>query len=139
MKILVKIKNPAKRKLLMDLEVELPAYISTLRELLTEMVRWQVAEYNAKKLETPLQFFISENELQQQAETTGKVGFGARYNERNADPDQAVEVAIQAFEDGLFRIFAGTDELTVLDEPLTLADGAEIMIIKLTMLAGRMW
>ncbi len=139
MRILVKIKNPAKRKPLMDLEVELPVSVSSLRELLTEMVRWQVAEYNAKKLETPLQFFLSEDELKQQAETTGKIGFGARYNERNADLESAVEVAIQAFEDGLFRVFAGTDELTALDAHLSLEDGTEIMIIKLTMLAGRMW
>ncbi len=139
MKIVAKVKNPAKRKLLMELEVELSGGISTLRELLAAMVRWQVAEYNAKKLETPLQFFLSESELQQQAGATGKVGFGARYNERDADPDQAVAVAIQAFEDGLFRVFAGTEELTGLDEPLKLADGAEVMIIKLTMLAGRMW
>ncbi len=139
MKIRVKLKNPARRKSLMECEIELPDSVSTLRELLISLVQFQVGEFNAKKVDVPLPLFLTEDELREQAGRVGKIGFGARYDERAADPAGAVKVALSAFEDGLFRVFSGMDELTALDAPLRLEEEAEIMIIKLAMLAGRMY
>ena len=53
--------------------------------------------------------------------------------------ETAVAAALQAFEDGLYRVFAGTVELEKLESPLTLAPDENLTFIRLTMLAGRMW
>jgi hypothetical protein len=47
--------------------------------------------------------------------------------------------ALQAVEDGLVRIFREDEELTELDAPLSLPEGATLTFIRLTFLTGRMW
>lgn len=69
----------------------------------------------------------------------GKIAFGIVYGEKKPDVDEAVKTAIQGFEDGLFRVFRGMDELTELDREEKFNEGDEITFIRLTMLAGRMW
>ncbi len=129
----------------------------TLRELIAELVRQEVRRFNAvptedssmenrpAKVETVLRF-LTETELQQTAEQVGKVGFNARYDARKADESQAVTTAIQAFEDGIYRVFQESRtpehtpmELEQLDTKLDLADGDRLTLIRLVMLAGRMW
>ena len=46
------------------------------------------------------------------------------------------QYVVDAFTD---RVFAGNTELTSLDAPLELAPDETITLIRLTMLAGRMW
>lgn len=140
MRIFVTMKQLGKRRdVLNRIPLELPGVPATLRELLSMIVRLQVAEYNEKKLEQPIFRYLTENQLRDTAEAAGKVGFGTRYNENDANPETAVAAALQAFEDGLFRVFAETIELEKLDSPLTLAPDENLTFIRLTMLAGRMW
>ena len=140
MRIFVTIKQLGKRRdVLGRIPFDLPEAPRTLRDLLTMMVETMVAQYNARKLETPVFHYLAEDDLRNSADQTGKIGFGTRYNENDADPECAVTTAIQAFEDGLYRVFAGNTELTSLDAPLELAPDETITLIRLTMLAGRMW
>ncbi|MBQ3915895.1 MAG: hypothetical protein II690_04830, partial [Ruminococcus sp.] len=57
--------------------------------------------------------------------------------EQNLEP--AVNNAIQAFEDGLYRIFQGENELEGLDTAIDINANDELTFIRLTMLTGRMW
>ena len=140
MRIFVTMKQLGKRRdVLGRSPFDLPEAPRTLRDLLTMMVKTMVAQYNARQLEAPVFHYLAEDDLLNTAEQTGKVGFGARYNENDADPERAVTTAIQAFEDGLYRVFTGDAELTSLDAPLGLAPDETITLIRLTMLAGRMW
>lgn len=140
MRIFVTMKQLGKRRdVLGRIPFDLPEAPRTLRDLLTMMVKTMVAQYNARQLETPVFHYLAEDDLLNSAEQTGKVGFGTRYNEKDADPERAVTTAIQAFEDGLYRVFTGNTELTSLDAPLGLAPDETITLIRLTMLAGRMW
>lgn len=66
----------------------------------------------------------------------GKIGFGIPFGSRQADPDLAVQTAIQAFNDGLVRIFVNDRELESLDGPMELRDGDELTILRLVMLTG---
>lgn len=66
----------------------------------------------------------------------GKIGFGIPYGNREADPEEAVETAIQGYEDGLFRFFVGDREVESLDAPLTLQEEDTITILRLVMLTG---
>lgn len=68
----------------------------------------------------------------------GKIAFGA-YRKDQYTPEKAWEILQQDFKDGLFRVFFNGQEYTLLKEELDLQDENELVIIKLVMMAGRMW
>ncbi len=70
---------------------------------------------------------------------TGKVGFGAIYNHNKVDIATAQETAIVAFEDGLYAVFYGDDQLESLTEEIDLSQNKSITFIRLTFLAGSYW
>jgi hypothetical protein len=70
---------------------------------------------------------------------TGKVGFGAVYNHNKVDIAKAQENAIVAFEDGLYALFQGDDQLESLNEEIDLSQNKSITFIRLTFLAGSYW
>ena len=69
----------------------------------------------------------------------GKIAFGIIYGNQEPDVEDAIAVATQAFEDGLYRVFVNGEETEQLDGRLALQDGDEVSLIRLTMLAGRIW
>lgn len=110
----------------------------SLRQLITEIIALNVEQLNEKKLEKPFLHFLTNEEIVIQS-STGKVGFDTKYNENKSDEQEAVNTAIQAFRDGLFKVFLNEKEQEALDIPLLLQDGDEVVFIRLTMLTGRMW
>ncbi|MFD1602496.1 hypothetical protein ACFSJW_21270 [Flavobacterium artemisiae] len=70
---------------------------------------------------------------------TGKAGFGALYNHNQVDLAKAQENAIQAFEDGLYAVFYGDDQLETLTEQIDLSQNKNLTFIRLTFLAGSYW
>lgn len=70
---------------------------------------------------------------------TGKVGFGAVYNHNKVDIAKAQENAIVAFEDGLYALFQGDDQLESLTQEIDLSQNKSITFIRLTFLAGSYW
>jgi len=139
MKIVVTVKSVGKKKAyLTQKEWELLDEPTTLRELITAVVRKNVQDFNNKEVEVPLMNYLTKSDIEQQS-VTGKVGFGAHYNESKADVTEAISAAIQAFEDGLYKVYVREEEMEKLDIPLQCQDGDVVAFIKLTMLAGRMW
>ena len=117
---------------------DLPDGISTLRELLTELVKTEVGRYNEKGTDRQVIPFLTGEKIEEQAET-GKVGFGRIYSDRKADEKKAAENACQCFSDGLVRVFQNEEELTELDAPVRLQEGDCLTLIRLTFLSGRLW
>ncbi|PGY08376.1 hypothetical protein [Bacillus sp. AFS031507] len=140
MKIYVTMKSLAMRKAyLTKKEIHLEGFPTTLRVLLTELVSIQIQEFNATtQTETNMVSFLTNKEIEQQV-YAGKVGFGNKYSDQKANLQTAARVAIQAFEDGLYRVFINEKESIDLDERLGLQEDDQLTFIKLTMLAGRMW
>lgn len=139
MQVYVKIKALGKRKdVLPPLPYELPEGIGSLRELLTAFVEAEVARYNGKDTEAPLLSCLTAEEIKAQSET-GKVSFGRLWSDRKADRAKAAETAVRAFQDGLVRVLMDDTELTELDAPLAVREGAVFTFVRLTFLAGRMW
>jgi len=132
-------KSAGKRRPVFDhIPCELPDTVSTLRELLTALVREEVTAYNQKKMGVKMLPFLSKEEIEEQA-SVGKVGFGRIYTDRKADFEEATANAIQCYLDGLVRVFQNGDELERLDEKIEIHDGDCFTLIRLTFLAGRMW
>ncbi len=124
-----------KRPVLAAVPFPLEGRPDTLRGLLTASVRTCVAAYHAR-LEAADRPAPMPEEALAAMEAVGKLAFGLSHGERRADPEEACRTAVLAFEDGLFRVFHGQEELTELDAPLALNENDAVTFIRLTFLTG---
>ena len=106
----------------------------TLRELLSELTLRGLVEAQSAPVDTPM----TEADMAAQA-VEGSIRFGERYGENRDTAPHALQVMLQAFTDGLFRVFVDGEENTSLDTSLTLREGSEVVFVRLTMLTGLMW
>lgn len=139
MDVYVKVKALGKRKdLLAPTRYSLPDGIGSLRQLLTAVAQQEAERYNRKEPDTQQIPILTRQEIEDRA-NTGKVGFGRIYSDKKADPDKAAQRAVQSWEDGLVRVFMNEDELTQLDAPLVIPQGAVFTFLRLTFLTGSLW
>lgn len=111
---------------------------SDVRELICEAVHTCVESYNKRFDSKENNIVLSEEEIGDMSEI-GKVAFGINYGGRRADEEKALDTALQAYEDGIFRIFLGEHELNDLTESISINEGDSLTFVRLTMLSGRMW
>ena len=139
MTVNVIIKDPSRlHKQVKAYPMELSAPPRTLRELITLCVESCVTAYRKRAKESINPAPLSD-EVFAGMETVGKFAFGVHYNDKEIDRQGATATALQAVEDGIVRIFWEDSELTALDAPLALPEGATLTFIRLTFLTGRMW
>ena len=137
--LFVRVKQIGKRKPLIENQpLAVPETVRTLRLLIEHIVRQRVEAFNERIEDGNWTKYLTDFDLDTTAET-GKIGFDAVYNDRKQNADKAVNTALLAFEDGLFRVFLDDDELESLDAELNLHDGNVLTFIRLTMLSGRSW
>ena len=137
--ILVTVKQAGKRR---DRIAALPFALErtphTLRELICELVRTCTAQYNERVRRGESSAPLSDVQMDAMSET-GKFAFGINYGGKEACEKDALETALQAFEDGLFRVFLNERELTEPEAPLSVRENDRVLLIRLTMLAGSMF
>ncbi len=114
--------------------IALPERPDTVRKLIEGLVCQQVKDYNARKDAGQLLSWLTRDQIQEKAQA-GKISFGLRGG-ADAGEEQAVENAIQCFEDGLYHIFAGKTELTELDQRIPWEEEPVFTLVRLTMLSG---
>ena len=107
----------------------------TLQTWLTRIVIEQVTAFNQKRNEKSLFTFFEENEIEQEA-ATGKVRFGAIYNDAVANTEKAIETVLLAFQDGLIAVFIQDEQIEDLTAPITLEADTLITLVRLTFLVG---
>ena len=132
-------KHPLLQEKSIALDIENPV-IST-QKLIESIVDHQVQLFRSSSFE-----FEDEDKIHLPKENylpiltdTGKVGFGALYNHNQVDLVKAQENAILAFEDGLYTVFYGDDQLETLTEQIDLSQNKNLTFIRLTFLAGSYW
>lgn len=137
MKIIVNVKGLSRKKVIHQEEVELKNKISTTKDLITELVKINVEKFN-KKIDDKNILSIMTNENIAKAARIGKIGDEV-HGDKKANLEKALDTAYLAFEDGLYCIFINDEQSEKLDDSLNLKDGDILTLIRLTMLAGRMW
>ena len=110
----------------------------TVEMLIRESVRTCVTAYNERVRNGENAKPLSAEDIESMSEI-GKIAFGINYGEKEADEQSAIDTAIQAYEDGLFRIFIGDEDAGELSSTVDISDGERVTFIKLTMLTGRIW
>ncbi|MCG6844835.1 hypothetical protein [Fusobacterium nucleatum] len=137
MKIIINVKGLSRKKVIHQEEVELKNKISTTKDLITELVKINVEKFN-KKIDERDILSIMTNENIAKATRIGKIGDEV-HGDKKANLEKALDTAYLAFEDGLYCIFINDEQSEKLDDSLNLKDGDILTLIRLTMLAGRMW
>ncbi|MDE7028647.1 MAG: hypothetical protein K2P63_01555 [Lachnospiraceae bacterium] len=113
---------------------ELDEKPQTVRELLVGLTKCGVRQYNARRDEGKILAYLTQEEIAAQA-ARGKVSLGLRGG-ADAVEDKAIANTLQCFEDGIFRVFAGEEELTALSGEIPWAEDMVFTFVRLTMLAG---
>ncbi len=137
MKIIINVKGLSRKKVIHQEEVKLKNKISTTKDLITELVKINVEKFN-KKIDERDILSIMTNENIAKAARIGKIGDEV-HGDKKANLEKALDTAYLAFEDGLYCIFINDEQTEKLDDSLNLKDGDILTLIRLTMLAGRMW
>ena len=147
MKIRINIRSASRRKAsIIQRESEYPDGPMTVGEFIAETVRQNVKEYNERKdAREVLRLFSrleSEESISDRVEdmaVSGKVTYGDPMDARKADVNDAVENALQCFDDGIVALFADGVRYTKKEEQIRLAEQSEVTFVRLVFLAGRMW
>ena len=137
MKIIINVKGLSRKKVIHQEEVELINKVYTTKDLITELVKINVEKFN-KKIDEKDILSIMTNENIAKAARIGKIGDEV-HGDKKANLEKALDTAYLAFEDGLYCIFINDEQTEKLDDILNLKDGDILTLIRLTMLAGRMW
>jgi hypothetical protein len=130
-----------KRSLFTDWRIELPPLDQNqgdhlkLRDLITSIVMKEVEAFRLRQEERKLARVMSRQEIEQSA-VTGKVNPGERDLQQQVNLDEAVGVALQAFEDGLYFVFVDEVQQTNLDREVFLKMDSKVVFLRLTALVG---
>ena len=130
-----------KRPLFTDWHIELPPVNENngdrlkLRELITSIVAKEVDAFITRQEDRKLARIMSRHEIAQGVER-GKVDPGERDLEQSVDKEEAVAVALQAFEDGLYFVFIDEVQQTNLNSEIFLKTNSKVVFLRLTALVG---
>ena len=118
-----------------DLVLDLPAEQVTARQLIEAAVAAEVGAYRARAEEASLVRVLTQKALLVDLER-GAVRTGEAQDAVSVDEADAVDTALLAFGDGLFKVFVGDHELTDDATGTSIADGAALLFLRLVPLAG---
>jgi len=122
-----------------DLALALPPGPVTARQIIEAAVAAEVAAYHARAGEASLVRVLTDQALLDDLDRGAvRMGDAGPYGRPAApagpaDVAAAVQTALLAFDDGIFKVFVGDREV---EEPVELADGAAVLFLRLVPLAG---
>lgn len=108
-----------------------------LRDLIAALVRAEVQAFRLRQEERHILHVLSPQEINNAAQT-GKVSMGGEEElvPVEIDEDEAVQVALQAFEDGIYLVFLDGQHQRHLDSSVQLHPESYLLFIRLVALVG---
>lgn len=129
-----------KKPLFADFSVPFPPDLGdggalTLRDLISRVVRHEVDAFHQRQEDRKLLHALTAKQIEQGA-SKGKIDLGGRDLNQKVDVEQAIAVALEAFEDGLYLVVVDDQEQRSLDSQVFLKPDSRLTFLRLTMLAG---
>ena len=130
-----------KRSLFTNWRIDLPPLAENrgdhlkLRDLITSIVIKEVDAFKTHQEERRLARIMSKQEIEQSV-AHGKIDPGERDLLQEVKIDDAVAVALQGFEDGLYFVFVDDIQQTNLDSEVFLKTDSKVVFLRLTALVG---
>jgi hypothetical protein len=128
-----------------DLLLDLPPGEATARQLIVAAVTAEVAAYQARAEEASLVRVLTREMLAEDL-ASGAVRTGGPWQDTElaaglappapVEVDAAVDAALLAFGDGIFKVFVADDELADGDPAVPIAEGTALLFLRLVPLAG---
>jgi hypothetical protein len=115
-----------------DLALALPPGPVTARQIIEAAVAAEVAASAERAEQASLVRVLTDQALRDDL-AGGAVRMGDASPPGPPDVAVAVETALLAFDDGIFKVFVGDTEA---EGPVALADGADVLFLRLVPLAG---
>jgi hypothetical protein len=108
-----------------------------LRDLIAALVRMDVQAFRLRQEERRVLRILSTQEINE-AVRTGKISMGGaeELTQDEVDEDEAVQVALQGFEDGIYLVFLDGQPQRKLDSPVQLHLESILLFIRLVALIG---
>jgi hypothetical protein len=137
MSLRLEVKQVGRKKAIASRELPLGDLASnpTLRDLIERIVTLEVSAFRERQRDGLLIRALTEVQIQEQRET-GKIAMGGLEDAQEVQTDDAVKVALQAFEDGLYYVFMNDEQIESLEQPVNLSTQSKIMFLRLVALAG---
>lgn len=107
----------------------------TLRSLLSEIVRAEVAAFQARQSQRRLIQILSPAQIRLGLKQ-GKIESGGSELNQDVNVETAVETALQAFEDGLYFVFLDDQQQENLDDAISLQPNSQLLFLRLVALVG---
>ena len=125
-----------KKPLFADFSIPSPAEgVVPLRDLLTRIVRHEVEAFRERQEDRKFVKALTARQIDESA-ARGKIDMGGRDLDQKVDTDEAIRVALEAFEDGLFLVIIDGTDYKTLDSEVALQSDSKVGFVRLTMLAG---
>jgi hypothetical protein len=129
-----------KKPLFADFSVPFPPELgdggsTTLRDVIDRVVRNEVQAFKQRQEDRKLLHALTSRQIEEGAER-GKIDMGGRDLKQKVDAEEAVGVALEAFEDGLYLVAVDGQEQRSLDAQVFLQPDSRIAFVRLVMLAG---
>lgn len=119
-------------EILRELELQLTAEDTSVRELITARVHQEVRAHNAEPAPEAFQGLVQPSATEQELNGVKK----GRRGRRRVDPGRQTDVAIAGFERGRILVLVDDKQVTDLDERVTLRAGSSVTFLKLVPLVG---
>jgi len=125
-----------RRSLFEPAELDWPeARTLTLGELITSVVREEVADFRDRQAANRLVRVLTEQELADGV-VRGKIASGGSDLDQDVEPDAAVATALEAFTDGLYFVFVDNAQVEDLSAEVTINPASTLLFVRLVPLAG---
>ena len=131
----------SRKPLFADFSIPVPGDFSndggtTLRNLLSQIVRHEVSAFHSRQEQRQFLQVLTKKQIESAAESGKIISGQSDVPLQIVDEEEAVAVACQAFEDGLYLVVLDDEEQTKLDQQVYLQPESRLTFIRLTMLAG---
>lgn len=131
----------SRRTLFADWSIPLPPQWQeeggvTLRDLIQRVVAQEVQAFRQRQETRQVFRALTSRQIAEEAER-GKIDMGGSEVEiQDVDEDEAVAIAWQAFEDGLYLVVIDEQDIREIDQEIHVRPDSRVTFIRLTMLAG---
>jgi hypothetical protein len=106
-----------------------------LRDLIRSIVANEVDAFQTRQEQRKLAQVMSKQKIEQGAQK-GKIDPGEKEFQQSVDVEDAVAVALQALEDGLYYVFVDEVQQMHLDGEVFLKNNSRVVFLRLTALVG---
>lgn len=116
-------------------QLSIPSGALTLQDLLVQIVRSEVAEFQERQNQRRLTRILSAAHIELGV-AQGKIEAGGSELDQVVDVQGAIDNALQAFKDGFYLVFINDQQQEDLADLIEVGSNTELLFLRLTPLVG---